>query len=196
MLKRFIKSKVAFTLLELLVVIGIIALLASLGAVSYNSIKNRSKDAKAISDLTNIAKALDAKGVLTNDYVTGLTNAAGDWTNLLNAIEISNPGQVEPPAGYSYCYYYNDDGAGKIEYALVVSGMAKDSYNDYTGTITTGLKASTDAAGTPITAIDEIEPSQCAYGIPIAADICTKRKFRFEVQSNFYCLYNSLESQY
>lgn len=49
----------AFTLLEILVVIGIIAILVSLGAVSYSTAQKKSRDAKRKSDLKAIQNALE-----------------------------------------------------------------------------------------------------------------------------------------
>lgn len=49
----------AFTLLELLVVIGIIAVLVSFGAVSYSSAQKKARDSKRLSDLKSIQNSLE-----------------------------------------------------------------------------------------------------------------------------------------
>ncbi len=51
--------KIGFTLLELLVVIGIIAVLVSLGSVSYTSAQKKARDSKRKSDLKTIQNALE-----------------------------------------------------------------------------------------------------------------------------------------
>ncbi|MFN4212443.1 MAG: type II secretion system protein [Microgenomates group bacterium] len=49
----------AFTLLEMLVVIGIIAVLIGMGAVSYSTAQRKARDAKRKSDLKAIQNALE-----------------------------------------------------------------------------------------------------------------------------------------
>lgn len=49
----------SFTLLELLVVIGIIAILVGLGTMSYSTAQKKSRDAKRKSDLKTIQNALE-----------------------------------------------------------------------------------------------------------------------------------------
>src|SRR3989344_719695 len=56
-LKR--KSVVEFTLVEFLVVIGIIGLLASIVMVSLSSAREKSRDARRIADLDTVKKALE-----------------------------------------------------------------------------------------------------------------------------------------
>lgn len=51
--------KNGFTLLELLVVVGIISLLFALGINSYSTLTKQSRDAKRVSDLQNIRSALE-----------------------------------------------------------------------------------------------------------------------------------------
>ncbi len=52
-------KKIGFTLLEMLVVIGIIAILVSLGSVSYSSAQKKARDSKRKSDLSTIQNALE-----------------------------------------------------------------------------------------------------------------------------------------
>lgn len=54
-----LKIKGAFTLLEMLVVIGIIAILVGLGAVSYSTAQKKARDSKRKSDLNAIQNALE-----------------------------------------------------------------------------------------------------------------------------------------
>lgn len=58
MIKKFPHNG-AFTLLEMLVVVGIIAILIGLGAVSYSTTQKKARDAKRKSDLKTIQNALE-----------------------------------------------------------------------------------------------------------------------------------------
>jgi prepilin-type N-terminal cleavage/methylation domain-containing protein len=54
------KKKIfAFTLLEMLVVIGIIAILMGMGAISYSTSQKKARDAKRKDDLKTIQNALE-----------------------------------------------------------------------------------------------------------------------------------------
>lgn len=57
-MKKYSVSQ-AFTLLELLVVMGIIAVLIGLGAVSYSTAQVKARDAKRLGDLKAIQNALE-----------------------------------------------------------------------------------------------------------------------------------------
>ncbi len=51
--------KKAFTLLELLIVIGLIAILIGLGSVSYSTAQKKARDARRLGDLKAIQNALE-----------------------------------------------------------------------------------------------------------------------------------------
>jgi prepilin-type N-terminal cleavage/methylation domain-containing protein len=53
------KAKKGFTLLEMLVVVGIIAVLVSIGISSYSTAQKKARDAKRKSDLKAIQNALE-----------------------------------------------------------------------------------------------------------------------------------------
>ena len=59
-----------FTLIELLVVIAIIGLLSTLAVVALNSARQRSRDAKRVSDIRQIQTALELSFSETNAYPT------------------------------------------------------------------------------------------------------------------------------
>lgn len=57
--KKMKIKKIGFTLLEMLVVIGIIAVLIGMGAVSYSTAQKKARDAKRKDDLKTIQNALE-----------------------------------------------------------------------------------------------------------------------------------------
>lgn len=61
-------KKQGFTLIELLVVIAIIGLLASVVLVSLNSARSKSRNAKRVADMNQIAKALELYFNTCNSY--------------------------------------------------------------------------------------------------------------------------------
>ena len=69
----------AFTLLEMLVVIGIIAILVSLGFASYSTVQKKARDAKRQGDLSAMQKVLE-QCYSVNDYtypaITGGTTTS------------------------------------------------------------------------------------------------------------------------
>ena len=60
-----------FTLIELLVVIAIIGLLSTLAVVALNSARQRSRDAKRVSDIRQIQTALELAFSETENYPLG-----------------------------------------------------------------------------------------------------------------------------
>ena len=71
--------KKAFTLLEMLVVIGIIGILVALGTTSYSTIQKKARDARRHSDLKTIQSALEQYYSICNyQYPTlGATSLSG-----------------------------------------------------------------------------------------------------------------------
>lgn len=72
--------KKGFTLLELLVVMGIIAVLIALGAVSYASAQKKARDAKRLGDLKAIQNAMEQYYSVCTDNPNTYKIAAGDLT--------------------------------------------------------------------------------------------------------------------
>jgi len=68
------KQQKGFTLIELLVVIAIIGLLSTLAVVSLNNARQKSRDAKRVSDIKQIQTALE---LYYNDSTTGYPATAG-----------------------------------------------------------------------------------------------------------------------
>lgn len=71
-----LRSKAGFTLIELLVVIAIIALLASIVLVSLNNAREKSRNVKRVSDMTQLQKALELYYADNNTYPTSSVSVA------------------------------------------------------------------------------------------------------------------------
>lgn len=79
--------KKSFTLLEMLVVIGIIAILVSLGFASYSTVQKKARDAKRKGDLSAMQKVLEQCYSINNytyPAITGndTTSASTNCTSL------------------------------------------------------------------------------------------------------------------
>lgn len=67
----------SFTLIELIVVIGIIAVLSALGVSSYNGFQKSARDTRRKNDLRTINNALNAFYAVNNRYPAAVGCAAG-----------------------------------------------------------------------------------------------------------------------
>lgn len=113
-----------FTLIELLVVIAIIGLLSTLAVVSLNNARQKSRDAKRVSDIKQIQTSLELyyadknsyPGVAAATVLGGASAKALSATNGFNAVAAGTTymGQVPKnptPGGADYSYI-SRDGAG------------------------------------------------------------------------------------
>jgi prepilin-type N-terminal cleavage/methylation domain-containing protein len=125
MIKITANKNKGFTLIELLVVIAIIGLLSSIMFASLSSARAKARDAKRISELGQISKALnlyfDKYGtypnyptgeVTTNPYIDNFTNMA----NQLVAEGFIN----KVPGDSTYIYNYKNYGPNTTAGALLV----------------------------------------------------------------------------
>lgn len=83
------KTQKGFTLIELLVVIAIIGLLASVVLLALNSARAKSRDAKRVADVRQIASALELYFNDNNTYpqqATAATTIPGLATSYIGAI--------------------------------------------------------------------------------------------------------------
>jgi type II secretory pathway pseudopilin PulG len=79
------KKYLAFTIVELLVVVGIIAILSGIAAVSYTGIQLRSRDAQRKNDLNQIKVVLSTyyNAQVPNQYPIAATKIVVTGTNAL-----------------------------------------------------------------------------------------------------------------
>lgn len=71
------KSTSGFTIVELLIVIVVIAILATIGIVAYNGIQNRARESLLKSALANAGKWMHSQNALNGSYPTSLSGFQG-----------------------------------------------------------------------------------------------------------------------
>jgi len=125
-------NKKGFTLIELLVVIAIIGLLSTLAVVSLNNARQKSRDAKRVSDIKQIQTALELYFADQNSYplqattplVLGVTGAktlssTSGWSD--TAVGTTYMGLVpfnQTPGGTAYTYAISDGTTYSISFTL------------------------------------------------------------------------------
>lgn len=109
----YIKNLTGFTLLEMLVVIGIIGILVTLGFTSYSTVQKSARDAKRKSDLEQVRTALEMYRSNNDAY------PIGTWTNLSDLTQPVTYLKSLPtdPKNPTYSYYYNSPAPGS-DYTL------------------------------------------------------------------------------
>lgn len=109
-----------FTLIEMLIVITIIAVLASMILVGMGGARAKARDARRIGDLHNIQNALELYYANYGTYPTNTYNSVTDWDNFMTLIEGSNIGVNRVPKdpldrdSYYYRYEPNSEGTNYI----------------------------------------------------------------------------------
>ncbi|MDP2656709.1 MAG: type II secretion system protein [bacterium] len=124
------KNNKGFTLIELLVVIAIIGILATIALVSLNGARSKARDAKRISDLRNLASALEIYGLDATATITGGTTYKINDTTNVTIPDISTANLKDPSTAATddacaststaLCEYsFNDDlTAGVYTYSI------------------------------------------------------------------------------
>jgi prepilin-type N-terminal cleavage/methylation domain-containing protein len=134
-----------FTLMELLIVVAIIGLLASMILVGLSSFRSRGRDARRVADVKQVQNGLEIYYASQSKYpLVSYSSALDSWNNLGAAFKIANIGisQVpQDPLGEEHSYGYAsdpDDGSNPQSYIIAV--LLEDSSNqslknDLDGTI-------------------------------------------------------------
>lgn len=139
-------KKTGFTVVELLVVIVVIGILATIVVVAYNGIQQRARDTARTSDVAAIIKALELYYIKNGEYpaaggstainTSWSTTADASWDALVTALEphisvlpsdpLSTPGVAVTSSGsngYNYAYYANRStwcGAGYLQMYILI----------------------------------------------------------------------------
>lgn len=136
-----------FTIIELLVVISVIALLASVIMVSLNSARAKARNAKRVSDLLQIQTALELYYDDNNRYpVTGWRSQCAGWGGFAQNMVVYDPAAAKGivptymarlPADPSMdivantaCYIYTSNG---VSYKLLDRGVGDMTLADVNG---------------------------------------------------------------
>ena len=136
MLKTNLSSRKGFTLLEMLVVIGIIAILVGLSTTSYSTAQKKARDAKRKSDLKSIQNCLEQYYSYNNNFKyngslptgSGLTSA-GELPASLNCGSTTITSPVDPINADSYTYSVTDITAASYEIsATLESATAGETF--------------------------------------------------------------------
>lgn len=133
------KLRQGFTLIELLVVISIIALLSTLAVVSLNSTREKSRDAKRVSDIKQLQTALELYYAGTTAYpVATKTMGATDATCLS-----SGSGFASVCSGTTYMGQVPSDPTSSGGYRYIYTAASGSAY-----TLTFVLEGQTGSLGT------------------------------------------------
>jgi len=138
------KFNSGFTLLELLVVITILGILASVGFGQYRTSQLKARDAQRKGDLANVARALEMyysdHGCYPPSTSSGLIDVGGglDWGTEFSTSEVvymkmlpKDPLQ-DKDANYVYCYQSDDSGT----YYQLYAKLQNENDSDYKGPYT------------------------------------------------------------
>ena len=113
----------AFTIVELLIVIVVIAILAAITAIAYNGIQQRTRDSQRMTDLRTMQKVVEAYYAVNGSYPlpgrgsgtwTGACSGYGGMSEFITGVipDFTNKLPTDPlPVGNGGCYLYRSDGA-------------------------------------------------------------------------------------
>ncbi len=102
------KKNRAFTLIEVLVAVTIIAVLTAIGVVSYVSANRNARDSKRLSDVEQIRAALEMYRADQGEYPASIT-FGGSLVSGSNTYMSPIPNDPRPSAGGEYSYTPGDE---------------------------------------------------------------------------------------
>lgn len=110
------KKSNAFTIVELLIVIVVIAILAAISIVAYNGVQNRARESTLKSDLTNAAKQMELANVDAGNYPTTLPSGVKPSSNVVMSLSQSTNGFcINAEQGDSLKWRYDSTNGGLQE---------------------------------------------------------------------------------
>ncbi len=113
--KRYSRNT-GFTLIELLVVIAIIGILAGVVLISLNSVRERARDSRRITEINSLITAIDAYIIAEGELPGGADNAGVEVSSSCSSDfkdDLINRGYMSDapsdPKGDSICSNFGDD---------------------------------------------------------------------------------------
>lgn len=147
-----LKARYGFTLIEILIVVAIIAILASVVIVGLGPVQKKGRDARKVADLKEVQTGLELYYSKNGNYPdTGISSWDNLKTTLIGA-GISVNSIPVPPSGGSYCYA--SDGT-----TYVIATKLEDTENialksSFTGTVPAGGMGSSCTCGSGVGILD------------------------------------------
>lgn len=136
-------SQSGFTLVEVLVVMGIIGLLASVVLVGLGSFRTRSRDARRIADLREVQNALELYYAKNNSQYPASANWSALTTALIDAgIGVSNIPKDPLKTDYFYCYSTADPTPQSYILGAQFEDASNPALNDDVDLIPSGFSCS------------------------------------------------------
>ena len=126
-------KKKAFTLVELLVVVAIIGLLATLSVLALNNARAKARDAKRVADVRQMQTALELYFNDNQAYTTVVTPGGTIASSTTVYMQIV-PAPPTPPSGVA-AYTYSQANTGTYNLQYLLEGPV--------GAITAGLHTAT-----------------------------------------------------
>lgn len=149
-------TKTGFTLIEILIVVAIIAILASVVLVGLGPTQQAGRDARRISDLSEVQNGLELYYNAKGQYPAP---SVGTWSaGLASTLEGANLGinsvPSDPSSNRSYQYWYS---AGQTSYVLgaQLENSQNSVFNNYHPITVTNLTQTVTGGATII-------PADCA----------------------------------
>lgn len=145
------RGEKGFTLIELLVVIAIIGILATIVLVSLNTARQKARDTRRISDLRQVALALEMYYDDNGGYPADVIANDDDWAVLDTELEASpiymTSVPTDPTNSGSYVYKYHPNGTtanGATDYVLgaTLENTSHSALGDSFGDTANGLDCS------------------------------------------------------
>ena len=114
------RNKSGFTIVELLIVIVVIAVLASISIVAYNGIVSRAYGNRAQSEMSGISRAVAAFEVLNERYPADVNRGIPpEVTELMNGSTDNWPNAPWPGSVYDYDYWVDGaTGEGVVQISI------------------------------------------------------------------------------
>ena len=100
-MRKILSKKLSFTLLEMLVVIGIIGILIGIGTVSYSTAQRKARDAKRKQDLKSVQNCLEQYYSYNNNFrYPNYSN----WPSVFNCGSSTLTAPSDPRNSFPYVY--------------------------------------------------------------------------------------------